>query len=244
MVLYSVRGKVFIVSGSGRGIGRAVTVEAARRGAAGVVVNYVRGESEALETARMVREAGSEAVVVRADVGSWSGARRLVEEAVSRFGRVDVVVNNAGILEPKEFAEMEPRDWEEMFRVHVFGSMNLARAAIDYMSEGGVIVNVSSVLGLRPEVEASHYSAAKAALIAWTIAVAKELARRGIRVFAVAPGGVDTRMAKAWGSLDWVEEQVPLQRLASPAEVAKLILDAVENPYITGDVLTISGGLL
>lgn len=242
--MYSVRGRVFIISGSSRGIGRAVALEAARRGAAGVVVDYVRGETEALETARLVREAGSEAIVVRADVGSWNDARRLVREAVSKFGRLDVVVNNAGILDPKQFAEMEPRDWEEMFRVHVFGSMNLARAAIDYMEEGGVIVNVSSVLGLRPEAEASHYSAAKAALIAWTIAVAKELAERGIRVFAVAPGGVDTRMARTWGSLDWVEEQVPLKRLASPSEVAKLILDAIENPYVTGDILTISGGLL
>ncbi len=242
--MYRIQGRVFIVSGSSRGIGRAIAVEAARRGAAGVVVNYVRGESDALETAKLVKEAGSEAIVVKADVGVWSDAKRLVAEAVSRFGRLDVVVNNAGILEPKEFAKMEPRDWEEMFRVHVFGSMNLARAAIDYMGEGGVIVNVSSVLGLRPEAEASHYSAAKAALIAWTIAVAKELAERGIRVFTVAPGGVDTRMARVWGSLDWVEEQVPLKRLASPGEIAKLILDAIENPYITGDVLTISGGLL
>ncbi|MET1127694.1 MAG: SDR family oxidoreductase [Thermoproteota archaeon] len=242
--MYSVRGKVFIVSGSSRGIGRSIAVEAARRGALGVVVNYVRGEGEALETARMVEEAGARALVVRADVGVWEEARRLVKEAHRGFGRVDVVVNNAGILAPKRFDEMEPRDWEETFRVHVFGSLNLARAALDYMRDGGVIVNISSVLGLRPEEEASHYSAAKAALIAWTIAAAKELASRGVRVFAVAPGGVDTRMARAWGSLDWVEEQVPLARLARPEEVAKLVLDAIENPYITGDVLTISGGLL
>ena len=100
------------------------------------------------------------------------------------------------------------------------------------------------MLGLRPEPEASHYSAAKAALIAWTIAVAKELAEHGVRVFAVAPGGVDTEMARAWGDLDWVEEQVPLKRLARPEEVAKIVLDAVENPYVTGDVITVSGGLL
>ena len=242
--MYSIRGKVFVISGSSRGIGKSIALEAARRGARGIIVNYVEGEAEARETANLIERMGSKAVIVKGDVGLWGDAQRIARTAYEVFGRIDVVVNNAGILEPKEFAEMEPSDWERMFRVHVFGSMNLARAALDYMVEGGVIVNIASVLGLRPEAEASHYSAAKAALIAWTVALAKELAERGIRVFAVAPGGVDTRMARVWGPLDWVEEQIPLARLAKPEEVAKLVLDAIENPYITGDILTISGGLL
>ncbi len=240
------RGSIVLVTGSSRGIGRAIALEAARRGARGVAVNYVSRRDAAEETARLIRSLGAEAIVVRADVSIYDEAKRLVEEAVARWGRVDVVVNNAGILEPKLFIEMEPRDWVRMFEVHVFGAMNVAHAALRYMVRqgGGVIVNIASVLGLRPEPEASHYSAAKAALIAWTIALAKEVAEHGVRVFAVAPGGVDTEMARAWGDLDWVEEQVPVKRLARPEEVARLVLDAVENPYVTGDVLTISGGLL
>ncbi len=238
-------GRVVLVTGSSRGIGRALAVEAARRGALGVVVNYRSRRSDALETARLVEEAGAEALVVGADVSVWEEARRLVEAGVERWGRLDVVVNNAGILRPKPFAEMGPGDWEQVFRVNVFGALNVARAALPYLEvHGGVIVNIASVLGLRPEPLASHYSASKAALIAWSIAAAKELAERGIRVFAVAPGGVDTEMAREWGDLDWVEEEIPLARLAKPEEVAKLVLDAIENPYITGDVLTISGGLL
>lgn len=240
--MHTVRGKVILVTGASRGIGRAIAVEAARRGARAVVVNYRAREDLALETARIVREAGAEPILYKADVGSWEQAQRMVSSAASRLGGLDVVVNNAGILSPKPFIEMRPGDWEDMFRVHVFGAMNVARAALDYMRDG-VIVNISSVLALRPEEGASHYAAAKAALAAWTLALARELAPR-IRVFAVLPGGVDTSMARVWGSMEWVEEEVPLARLARPVEVAKLVLDAVENPYITGDMLTISGGLL
>ena len=241
-----IEGSVILVTGSSRGIGRAIALEAARRGAAGVVVNYLRSREAAERVAAEIRRLGSDALVVGADVSCWEEARRLVGAAVESWGRVDVVVNNAGILEPKPFHEMEPRDWQRMVEVHFYGALNVARAALPYMIEKrrGVIVNISSVLGLRPEPLASHYSAAKAALIAWSIAAAKELAEYGVRVFAVAPGGVDTDMARAWGDMDWVEEEIPLARLARPEEVARLVLDAVENPYVTGDVLTVTGGLL
>jgi 3-oxoacyl-[acyl-carrier protein] reductase len=237
---------VVLVTGSSRGIGRAIAVEAARRGARGVMVNYVSRRDAAVETARLVESYGAEAIIVRADVSRWEEAKRLVEEAVRRWDSIDVVVNNAGILVPKEFREMTPKDWTRMMEVHFFGSLNVARAALDYMipRRRGVIVNIASTLALRPEPLASHYAAAKAALIAWTIAVAKELAEHGIRVFAVAPGGVDTEMARAWGDLDWVEEEIPVKRLARPEEIAKAVLDAVENPYITGDIITVSGALL
>ncbi len=231
-----------VVTGSSRGIGRAIALEAAKRGARGVVVNYRSDEEGARRTIALLKSYGVDAIAVRADVGVWGEARRVIDEAIERYGGVDVLVNNAGILAPKPFREMEPREWEDMFRVHVFGSMNMARAALEYMREG-VIVNIASILAVRPEAEASHYSAAKAALVAWTIALAKELAP-AIRVFAVLPGGVDTRMARVWGDLDWVEEEIPAGRLADPGEVAKLVLDAVENPYVTGDILTISGALL
>ncbi len=185
-----------VVTGSSRGIGRAIALEAAKRGARGVVVNYRSDEEGAHRTIALLKSYGVDAIAVRADVGVWGEARRVIDEAIERYGGVDVLVNNAGILAPKPFREMEPREWEDMFRVHVFGSMNMARAALEYMREG-VIVNIASILAVRPEAEASHYSAAKAALVAWTIALAKELAP-AIRIFAVLPGGVDTRMARVW----------------------------------------------
>ncbi|BEP17934.1 3-oxoacyl-[acyl-carrier-protein] reductase [Pyrofollis japonicus] len=238
-------GRVVLVTGSSRGIGRAVVLEAARRGARGVVVNYVSRRDAAEKVAEEARRIGADAVVVGGDVSRWEDAERLVKAAVERWGRLDVVVNNAGILRPKLFEEMAPGDWEREMAVNFFGALNVAKAALPHLTKTrGVIVNIASVLGLRPEPWASHYSASKAALIAWSIAAAKELAEKGVRVIAVAPGGVDTDMAREWGDLDWVEEEIPLKRLARPEEVARLVMDAVENPYVTGDVLTISGGLL
>ena len=240
-------GSRIIVTGGSRGIGRAIAVEAARRGARAVGIIYRSRVDEAEKTLSMIRQLGAEAVAYKVDVRDGQGLGSAVARFAEEYGGIDVAVANAGVLRPAPFLETTPADWEEVIGVNVIGVFNLARTVIPFMVKQGrgVFVVVSSVLGLNPEPEASVYSASKAAVIAWARAVAKELAGDGVRVFAVAPGGVDTEMAWEWGvdPSEWVDE-IPLGRLARPEEVAKILLDAVENDYVTGDVITISGGLL
>ena len=235
-----------LVTGASRGIGRSIAVEAARRGARTVVVNYRRDRQGAEETARLVREAGAEPIIVKADVSNYSEVEKLVATAEDA-GPVDLAVANAGVLRPGLFIESSRSSWMEEVAVNLVGVLNLGHVLLPRMASRrrGVFAIVSSVLGINPEPEASVYSATKAGVIAWARAVAKELAEYGVRVFTVAPGGVDTSMARAWGVPveEWISE-VPLRRLASPWEVARILLDAAENPYITGDIITISGGLL
>lgn len=206
-----------------------------------MVVNYRVREDMARETCRMVEERGADCTIVRADVSRWEDSTRLVREAVGFLGGLDVLVNNAGVLGPRIFAVMEPREWERVVAVNLLGAFNVTRAALEHMREG-VIVNIASTLAFRPEAEASVYSASKAGLVAWSLGLARELAPR-VRVIAVAPGGIDTDMAREWGDLEWVED-IPLKRLARPSEVAKAVVNAVENPYVTGDIITVSGGIL
>ena len=237
------RGATVIVTGASRGIGRAVARALCERGAK-LVLNYLSNDAAASETDRLL--GGCERVWVRGDVSDGAVARRLVEEALAKFGSVDVVVNNAGVLVPKTLLETEPWEWRRVMAVNLDAVYLLTRAALPYMlARGrGVVVNIASVLGLNPEPGAAAYSASKAAVIALTKALARELDGSGVRVVAIAPGGVDTDMARAWGSLDWVEEEVPVRRLARPEEVASVVVHVIEVDYYHGDVVTVSGGLL
>jgi len=241
--LMELRGSTAIVTGASRGIGRAVAEALCARGAR-LVLNYLSNDAAASETDK--RLVGCDRVWVRGDVADPSTAERLVDEALRRFGRVDVLVNNAGILVSKPLLSMGVDEWRRVIDVDLNAPFYLIRAALPHMvaRRRGVIVNIASVLGINPEAEAAAYSAAKAGLIALTKALARELRGSGVRVVAVAPGGVDTDMARAWGALDWVEEEVPLGRLADPGEIASVVIHVIEVDYYHGDVVTVSGGLL
>jgi len=242
-----IKNSTIAVTGASRGIGKAVALEAARRGALGIILNCFTNCKLAQKLSTTIRSFGAETVVVKADVSQFNEARKIVEEAIKKWGRIDTLVNNAGILSIREFISQKPSEWERVISVNLLGTINTSFHALRYMVKvrRGVIVNISSILGINPEPMVSHYSAAKAAIIAWTRSVAKEVARYGVRIFVVAPGGVDTDMIRAWGDpSEWVEDEIPLGRLARPEEIAKIILDAIENPYISGDIITISGALL
>ena len=148
------RGAVVIVTGSSRGIGRATAIEFGRKEAK-VVVNYLKRRKEAEETVKAVRDVGGEAVIVQGDVGKWEDSKRIVESALKSFGTVDVLVNNAGVYWTKEFSKANPDDWLEMFRVNVIGVMNMCRHVIPILIEKrrGAIINVSSVIAIKPPSE-------------------------------------------------------------------------------------------
>ncbi|MEB3755950.1 MAG: 3-oxoacyl-ACP reductase FabG [Desulfurococcales archaeon] len=244
MYFFELKGKTALVTGSSRGIGAATVLAFARHGA-NVVVNYNTSRDKAFETAAKAKEFGVEAIVVKADVGDWENAGRLVDETVKAFGGIDYLINNAGIFQLKPFIETGPEDWLRMLKIHVLGAMNVTRRALPYMRKGGGIVNISSIVGVKPSPGPGRvaYSTAKAALVGFTISLAVELADKGIRVNAVAPGLTLTDMVvKGIPNLDERAKKIPIKRIGTPEEIAEAIVFMAVHPYITGEVLVVSGG--
>jgi 3-oxoacyl-[acyl-carrier protein] reductase len=247
----SLDGKVALVTGSAVGIGRATAVAFGGAGAK-VVVNYSKSEAEAHETARLVREAGGEAAVIRADVRRDSEARELIDGAVARFGRLDVLMNNAGITRPvplKDLEGMTEEAWDAIFAVNVKGTWFCSRAAAPHMKRVGEgrIINVSSQAGINAQGSSVAYCVAKAAVIHLTKVLAVALAPE-IRVNCIAPGFIDdTRWNVGRPGLEELRERnlrtTPLGRLGLAADVAQAALYlAAAGDYSTGVLLTVDGG--
>lgn len=241
-------GRVALVTGGSRGIGRAIALALGRAGAA-TVLGFRERAADAAAVAAELRQAGVRAAAVQANVADPEQAGRLVQEAVDRFGRLDILVNNAGVPLYKLLMDTTPAEWDHMMAVHLRGAYNCSRAALPHMlaAGGGRIVNISSVWGQIGAANEVAYSTAKAGLIGFTRALARELAMSGITVNAVAPGAVATEMI---GALDAAEsaalaESIPAGRIGRPEEVAAAVLYLCSDQaaYVTGQVLSPNGGL-
>jgi 3-oxoacyl-[acyl-carrier protein] reductase len=244
-----VEGRVSIVTGASRGIGRAIAVELGRNGGQ-VVVNYVGRQEEARETARMIEAVGGRAIVEQADVSRAADADRLVESALAAFGRLDVVVNNAGITRDTLILRMKDEEWDAVLNTNLKGAFHLIRSAARPMMKQrfGRIVNIASVVGLIGNAGQANYVSAKAGLIGLTKSAARELASRNITVNAIAPGFIETDMtAELPGDLvAKMKEQIPLGKFGKPEDVAKAVafLASDDAAYITGQVLNVDGGMV
>ena len=237
------KGQVVLVTGSSSGIGAATAHRFAGLGAT-VVINsatsVAAGEALAQELPR--------ASYIQADVSDEGGARRLIEQAVARHGRLDVLVNNAGTTEVIPHHDLEaasPEVWRRIFDVNVFGAWQVTTAAVEHLraSGNGQVLNVSSLAGERPTGSSIPYACSKAALSHMTRLLANTLAP-AIRVNAVAPGLVDTPWTAEWGAVrEFVNAQAPLQRTATPEDVAELIMGLARSTYVTGEVVLVDGGL-
>ncbi len=237
-----------LVTGGSRGIGRA-TAELLAEAGAKVAVNYRRDDRRAEEFVRQVRSAGGEALALAGDLSRPEEARQLVRDVVAAWGRLDVVVNNAGIWEEDRAGAGDLDTWDRTFAVNVRGAFALTDAAIAPIErEKGSIVFVSSTAGQRGEARHSAYAASKGALISYTKSLAAELGPRGVRVNCVAPGWVDTDMtAEALGDAEsraGIERSIPVGRIARPEDVAAAILFLVSDlaRHVQGEVLNVNGG--
>ena len=248
MGVFELREKVAVVTGGSRGIGRAVCVALARAGAR-VVVNYQGNEEAAAETLRQMRAEGGDGEIRRFDVANEDETRTAFEDVAKAAGRLDVLVNNAGIARDNLLMRLKPEELDQTFHTNVYGALWCAKAAIRPMmrKKQGRIINLSSVVAEAGNPGQAAYSASKAALIGLTKTLAREYASRGITVNCVAPGFISTDMTAGLPeeAKKGIVEQTPLGRVGTPEEVAAavLFLSSDEAAYVTGQVLRVNGGM-
>ena len=237
-----------IVTGGSRGIGRAVAMRLAKDGM-NLVINYRGNSAAAEETERLCRELGAEVLLVQGDVSRAEDCEKLAAQAKETFGRVDVLVNNAGITRDGLLARMTEEDFRAVLDVNLVGPWNMMKAVNRIMMKQryGRIVNLSSVTGLMGNMGQTNYAAAKAGIVGMTKSYAREVANRGITVNAVAPGFIDTDMTEAMpeGAKDKIITGIPMGRTGKPEDVAEAVafLASEQAGYITGEVLRVDGGM-
>jgi len=241
------RGKVAVITGGDSGIGRAVSLLFAREGAKLAIV-YKEEATDARKTASLVEDEGGEVLLIKGDVGKKTFCDKTVEKVVGRFGRIDVLVNNAAEQHvAEELPEITEKQLEGTFRTNIFGYIFMAQAALKHMRRGGVIVNTASVTAYRGSPQLVDYSSTKGAIVAFTRSLSGQLADKGIRVNAVAPGPIWTPLIPASFDAEHVKKfgtDVPLGRAGQPNEVAPafLFLACHDSSYFTGQVLHPNGG--
>lgn len=242
------RGRVAIVTGGSRGIGRAIALRLAQEGA-NIVISYRSNEAAAEETAEMVRKTGVEGALFKGDVAEPGDVKDLFASVNERFGRVDILINNAGTTRDNIMLRMKEEDFDEVLRTNLKGTYLCTQAALRPMvrARWGRIVNISSVVGLVGNAGQANYAASKAGVIGFTKSVAREVAQRGITANIVAPGYVETELT---GKLpdkvkEQIRQQVPVERFAEAKEVADAVafLAGESAGYITGQTIAIDGGM-
>lgn len=242
------QGKVALVTGASRGIGLAISRAFAAEGAK-VAVVYHRTAEPALKLVEEVKQAGGDAIAFQADVKSFEGAQSIVESVTEKWGKIDILVNNAGVIRDKLFVTMDADDWNEVVQTNLGGAFNFSRAAgvVMMRARKGKIINISSVAGAHGGRGQVNYAASKGAINSLTRALAAELATRNVTVNAIAPGVIETEMSAAVRNLvgDEMNKIIPLKRCGKPEEIAALAvyLASPAADYITGQVITIDGGL-
>jgi 3-oxoacyl-[acyl-carrier protein] reductase len=238
-----------LVTGGSRGIGRAICLELSAQGAA-VAVNYHTTPAGAQEVVEQIQAAGGKATAISGDVSEAEQAGALVKQAVDELGGLDILVNNAGITRDGLLMRMSEDDWDAVHRTNLRGAFLVTRAAMRPMlrARGGRIINISSVVGVMGNAGQSNYAAAKAGLIGFTRAVAREVASRGITVNAVAPGFIETDIIKGMSdeAVEWAKGQIPLGRMGTAGDIAPLVafLASPGAGYITGQCIHVDGGMV
>ncbi len=239
-------GKVALVTGGSRGIGAAIAKELAKNGAQ-VVINYQSRIDSAEAVVKEIEEDGGSSCALQADVSDLNDIQNLLQEVITRFGKIDILVNNAGITKDRSFRNLSEEDWNEVINVNLNSVFHTTSAVINHMLEkkSGRIINISSIIGQTGGFGQSNYAAAKAGMVGFTKSLALETAKSGITVNAVCPGFIETEMVAAMP--DNVKEQmiskIPMKRLGQAEEIAEAVLFLAKANYITGQSINVNGGL-
>lgn len=241
--------KVALITGAARGIGKAIAKKFAENGY-NVVINYVSAKTDIKTLTKEFEDLGVKVLLVKADVSNKEEAEGLVNQTIEKFGKIDVLVNNAGITKDNLLMRMSEEDFEKVLDINLKGTFLITKFATKYMMKKrcGSIVNLASVVGVAGNAGQCNYSASKAGVIGFTKSIAKELASRNIRANAVAPGFIKTDMTDVLSDnvKENINAQIPLKRMGTAEEVAKLVyfLGTAESSYITGQVINVDGGMV
>ena len=241
--------KLALITGGTRGIGKQIAITLAKVGY-DIAINY-RTENEDLENTKKEIEAQNvKCIAVKGDVSNFEDTQKFVKEIIEAYGKIDVLVNNAGITKDTLLMRMKKEDFESVINVNLVGTFNVTKNVIPYMmkAHSGRIINISSVVGISGNAGQTNYSASKAGIIGFTKSLAKEVASRNIAVNAVAPGFIQTSMTDVLK--DEIKEEIaktiPLNKLGTPQDVANVVkfLASEDSSYITGQVINVDGGML
>lgn len=240
--------KTALVTGAGRGIGKAIAIALAKEGM-NVVVNYNGSADKAEETAAAIRELGVKAKTVKCNVADFDECKKMIDEVIAEFGRIDVLVNNAGITRDGLLMKMSEDDFDSVININLKGAFNTTKHISKYLlkQKSSKIINISSVSGILGNAGQANYSASKAGIIGLTKSTARELASRGITCNAIAPGFVETDMTSAMNEqvIEKSIEMIPLKRIGKAEEIAYMaaFLASEKADYITGQVFAVDGGM-
>lgn len=240
--------RVAIITGGDSGIGKAVAVHFAREGA-DVVIVYRKEKEDAEETKSLVEEKGRRALLIQSDISKEVNCQDIVKQTIAEFGKIDIVVNNAAIQVPKtDFSEITEEQWDETFRVNIYGQFFLCKAALPHLKAGASIINNASVNAFKGNIQLVDYTSTKGAIMGFTRSIALQLVEKGIRVNAVAPGPIWTPLIPSTMHKTKEEfgQDVPMKRAGQPAEVAPafVFLASDDSTYFTGQCLHPNGGMI
>ena len=237
--------KIAIVTGASRGIGREVAKELAESGIT-VIANYNKSEEEAKKLQQELEEQNFKLEIFKADVSKREDVKKLVEYTIEKHGKIDILINNAGISEYKLFTDETDEDWDKLINTNLYSAFAMSQEVIPNMvhNKKGCIINISSIWGIVGGSLEVLYSISKAGLDGMTKALAKELGPSNIRVNSIAPGMINTKMNSKFTEkeIEEIKEEIPLERLGDPQDIAKCIKWLIEDNYTTGQVISINGG--